>query len=114
MKLWKKVYDNGKECAANLQNMLNDFLDQFPETNIYYLSITRCSGVFANNWGSHEISNNLMKTFCEETERMHYLDVMALYGDDYASCEQDGLHPNQKGYDYFEQIIKENVPLEKK
>lgn len=106
--------ESGKNCAANIQNLLEDLLEEFPETNIYYLSITRCSGTFSYNWESHEISNTLMKSYCEATSRTHYLDVMELYGDNYASYQADGLHPNQAGYELFEQIIKENVPLEAK
>ena len=37
---------------------------------------------------------------------------MELYGDNYANLVSDGLHPNQDGYNLFEQIIKENVPFE--
>lgn len=106
--------EGGKVCSQNIQNMIYDYLDEFPETNIYYLSITRCAGYFAFNWESHEASNTAMEIFCEKTDRVHYLDVMALYGDNYASYQADGLHPNQAGYQLFEQIIKENVPLEKK
>ena len=51
----------------------------------------------------------MMKDYCDKTDRLTYLDVMSLYGDDYASYLSDGLHPNQAGYDLFEQIIKENV-----
>ena len=55
-----------------------------------------------------------MKAYCETQERVHYLDVMALYGDNYARYEQDGLHPNQEGYNLFKQLILENVPMETK
>ena len=88
---------------------MDDYLEYFPETNVYYLSITRCTGTFANKWQDHSLSNKMMKDYCEKTDRLTYLDVMSLYGDDYASYLSDGLHPNQAGYDLFEQIIKENV-----
>ena len=86
----------------------------FPEANIYYLSITRCAGHFAFNWESHEKSNQLVQDFCSKTERVYYLDIMGLYGDDYGSYQQDGLHPNQAGYDLFKQIIKAEVPMNQK
>ena len=53
-----------------------------------------------------------MKEFCDNTDRVHYLDIMGLYGDDYANYEQDGLHPNQAGYDLFKNLIKAEVPID--
>lgn len=101
--------ENGVKCFRNIKALVDDYLEYFPETNVYYLSITRCSGTFANKWSEHSMSNKMMEKYCEETDRLTYLDVMALYGDNYASYQSDGLHPNQAGYDLFEQIIKENV-----
>lgn len=108
------MYETGYECARNVEALLLDLTTYFPESNIYYFSITRCSGVFAKNWTAHQISNNLVKSFIDKYEKMNYLDVMSLYGDDYASCEADGLHPNQKGYDYFKQLLNENVTFVEK
>ncbi len=111
------VDDNGEAgliCAHNIQFLIEDYLEAYPETNIYYFSITRCSGTFAYLWDDHAKSNDLLKEYCENTERVHYLDVMELYGDNYSNYEQDGLHPNQDGYDLFEQLIKENVPMVEK
>ena len=99
----------GVKCFRNIKALVDDYLEYFPETNVYYLSITRCSGTFANKWTDHSTSNMMMKNYCEKTDRLTYLDVMALYGDNYKDYQSDGLHPNQAGYDLFEQIIKENV-----
>ena len=101
--------ENGLKCFRNIRALVDDYLEYFPETNVYYLSITRCSGTFANKWTDHSMSNMMMKKYCEKTDRLTYLDVMELYGDNYASYQSDGLHPNQAGYDLFENIIKENV-----
>ena len=106
--------ESGKQSAAGVTALIEDYLEMFPEANIYYLSITRCAGYFAFNWESHEKSNTLLKEFCDAHDRVHYLDIMGLYGDDYASYQQDGLHPNQAGYDLFEQLIKAEVPMNKK
>ena len=106
--------ESGKESAANVINLIEDYLQMFPEANIYYLSITRCAGHFAFNWESHEKSNQLVQDFCSKTERVYYLDIMGLYGDDYGSYQQDGLHPNQAGYDLFKQLIMAEVPMNKK
>lgn len=106
--------ETSKECSNAIKDLIEDYLKMFPEANIYYLSITRCAGYFAFNWESHEKSNAIMKDYCDNTDRVHYLDIMGLYGDDYANYQQDGLHPNQAGYNLFKQIIKENVPINKK
>lgn len=104
----------GAVCANNVSSLLLDLNYYFPESNIYYFSITRCSGVFASKWDQHQRSNELVEKFIGNYSNMHYLDVMELYGDNYASCESDGLHPNQTGYNYFKQLILENVTLSEK
>lgn len=111
------VDDNGEigaVCANNVNSFLLDLNTYFPESEIYYFSITRCSGVFAHKWEHHQRSNELTSAFISKYDKMHYLDVMALYGDNYASCQSDGLHPNQNGYNYFKQLITENVTLVEK
>ncbi len=111
------VDDDGEPgiiCFRNVKALVDDYLEMFEETNIYYLSITKCTGVFASKWPDHLYSNMMMEKYCESKDRLHYLDVMELYGDTPAVYQSDGLHPNQAGYDLFEQIIKENVPLEEK
>lgn len=104
----------GLVCYRNIKALVDDYLEMFENANIYYLSITRCTNVFANKWTEHNFSNLLMKSYCETKERLHYLDVMELYGNNPSIYQSDGLHPNQAGYDLFESIIKENVSLELK
>ena len=106
--------ESSKQCSTAVIALINDYLEMFPEANIYYLSITRCAGYFEFNWDSHNKSNQILQEFCANTDRVHYLDVMGLYGDDYAKYQQDGLHPNQAGYDLFKQIIKAEVPMNQK
>ena len=60
--------ESGKESATNVINLIEDYLEMFPEANIYYLSITRCAGYFSFNWESHEKSNQLVQEFCIRTE----------------------------------------------
>ena len=55
-----------------------------------------------------------MKANAESNSKLHYLDVMEKYGSNYASYEQDGLHPNTAGYAIFRDLIKANVPLKAK
>lgn len=105
--------EGGKTCARNVQLLIQDYLECYPNTNIYYFSITRCSNIFASQWENHSESNEIMKKYCENNERLHYLDVMEKYGDDYALYQQDGLHPNQDGYNFFKDLILKNVPMAK-
>lgn len=106
--------EDGETTAEYIMNLCNDIWETNPNCNIYYCSITRCSGVFANKWPQHEISNTLMKANAESNSKLHYLDVMERYGSNYASYEQDGLHPNTAGYAIFKDLIKTNVPLKAK
>lgn len=105
--------EGGKTCARNIQLLIEDYLEYYQNTNIYLFSITRCSGTFASQWENHSASNEIMKEYCESNDRLHYLDVMEKYGEDYALYEQDGLHPNQDGYNFFKQLILDNVPMVK-
>ena len=92
--------------------LCQDIWDKNPNCNIYYCSITRCAGYFASKWTYHNQSNEVMKENAENNAKLHYLDIMEVWGHDYASYEQsDGLHQNTAGYEVFKTIIKENVPL---
>ena len=54
-----------------------------------------------------------MKANAEVNPKLHYLDIMEIYGDNYANYLQaDGLHPNTAGYEVMKTLIKANVPLE--
>ena len=106
---------DGESTAEYIMMLCEDIWTTNPNCNIYYCSITRCAGWFANKWPQHEKSNEIMKTNAESIEKLHYLDIMERYGSNYASYEQsDGLHPNTAGYEIFKDIIKTNVPLKTK
>jgi lysophospholipase L1-like esterase len=103
----------GKMAGINVVSFINDLHIRLPETKIYWFTLTRCSGGFATKWPQYIVANDFVKEYSEKVSYLEVLDVMSLYGDDYASYEQDGLHPNQAGYDLFKQLIEENVELEK-
>ena len=95
--------------------LCQDIWDKNPDCNIYYCSITRCTGYFASKWQFHSQSNELMKTNAQNNEKLHYLDIMGVYGDNYGDyLQEDGLHPNSNGYAVFKELIKTNVPLKAK
>lgn len=103
----------GEETAYNVQRLIYELHTQFSNAKIYYISITHCSNVyFEAKWPYSSKSNEIIQDFCNKNEYMKYLDLASLYGDDYDSYEQDGLHPNQKGYDLIEKLVKDNVPLD--
>lgn len=106
--------EDGESTSEYIMNLCNDIWTTNPECNIYYCSITRCAGYFANKWKFHEESNNFMKENSEQFEKLHYLDIMEKFGNDYASYEQsDGLHPNTAGYEIYKEVILDNVPIAK-
>ena len=105
-------YENGLDCGINVISLLEDLHFFFPESKIYYFSITRCTGLFASNWDDHALSNTFTSNYIASRPYLTYLDVMALYGEDYASYLADGLHPNADGYQFFYDLIMENVELE--
>ena len=105
--------EDGESTAEYIMNLCKDIWVSNPNCNIYYCSITRCAGYFASKLQFHSASNEFMKTNCQNNEKLHYLDIMAVWGNDYASYEQsDGLHPNTAGYEVIKTLVKENVPLE--
>ena len=104
--------EDGESTAEYIMMLCNDIWDKHPNCHIYYCSITRCAGVFASKWRFHSESNEIMKTNAQNIDKLHYLDIMERYGNDYANYEQsDGLHPNTAGYEIFKDVIKTNVPL---
>lgn len=104
----------GERAARNIQTYIRDIHEDFPDAKIYWFTLTRCSGVFANKWGEYKICNKKMMEFATKNDYLTVLDIASEYGDNYASYQQDGLHPNQKGYDLFKKMILDNVSLEKK
>ena len=104
--------EDGESTAKYIMMLCNDIWKTNPNCNIYYCSITRCAGYFSSKWQFHSQSNELMKANAQDSAKLHYLDIMEVWGDNYASYEQsDGLHPNTAGYEVFKTIIKANVPL---
>lgn len=107
--------EDGESTAQYIMMLCEDIWDKHPDCNIYYCSITRCAGYFASKWQFHNQSNEIMKANAENNAKLHYLDIMEVWGNDYASYEQsDGLHPNTAGYEVFKTIIKAEVPLKEK
>ena len=107
--------EDGTTCANNLILMIEDYLEMFPDTHIYYCSLTHCCGHYENNWKYNEETNRIMNEFCDRNDRVHYIDVIGEFGENYADyLISDGLHPSQKGYDVFERLIKEVVVMTNK
>jgi lysophospholipase L1-like esterase len=53
-----------------------------------------------------------MKNNAQNTTKLHYLDIMGIFGDDYANYHQpDGLHLNTAAYEIIKNLIKSTVPL---
>ena len=93
--------------------LCEDIWQTNPNCEIYYQSITRCTGYFSSKWQFTSVSNEIMKANCEANPKLHYLDIMEVYGDNYANyLQSDGLHPNTAGYEVMKTLIKANVPLE--
>ena len=104
--------EDGESTAGYIMSLCNHIWAKHPDCNIYYCSITRCAGYFASKWPAHNASNEIMQENAASLDKLHYLDIMAVWGDNYANYEQtDGLHPNTAGYEVFKQIIQANVPL---
>ena len=103
---------DGESTAEHIMALCEDIWSTNPNCNIYYCSITRCAGYFASKWQFHSQSNEIMKANAQANEKLHYLDIMEVWGDNFANYEQsDGLHPNTAGYEVFKTIIKAQVPL---
>ncbi len=109
------VDDNGEDgeaTAGYIMDLCNDIWLKFPNCNIYYDSITRCAGYFSFKWSFHSQSNEIMKVNAQNNAKLHYIDIMEVWGDNYADYEQtDGLHPNTAGYEVMKNLIKAAVPL---
>lgn len=103
--------ESGQQLYLNMLALIDDYLEWFPDVNIYSFSITRCTGGFAANWTRASDYNDLMKKYCETDDHVTFLDVMEIYGDNYATYLTDGLHQNDAGYEVFDSLIQEHVSM---
>ena len=105
--------EDGESTAAYIMTLCEDIWMYNPNCEIYYNSITRCTGYFASKWQFHSASNEIMKANANANAKLHYLDIMEVYGDNYGDyLQSDGLHPNTAGYEVMKTLIKNNVPLD--
>ena len=104
--------EDGESTAEYVMTLCQDIWDVFPTCNIYFCSIIRCTGTFAGKWTFHNECNEIMKTNSSSYDNLHYLDIMEIFGDEYASYHQaDGLHLNTAAYEIIKNLIKSTVPL---
>ena len=107
--------EDGKNAGRNVRMLIEDIHETFPETLIYYFSVTRCSkGVFATYWDRHDGVNTYLKNnFFPNNSYATYLDANEIFGEDYADYRMaDGLHLNARGYLIFKSLINDNVEFE--
>ena len=101
----------GIQAGKNVVSLLEQIHADNPDAKIYWFTLTRCSGYFANKWNEYQVCNNYVIKYSELKDYITVLDIASLYGDNYASYQQDGLHPNQEGYNLFKQLILDNINL---
>lgn len=101
----------GIQAGKNVVSLLEQIHADNPDAKIYWFTLTRCSGYFANKWNEYQVCNNFVMEYSKLKDYITVLDIASLYGDNYASYQQDGLHPNQEGYNLFKQLILENIDL---
>ena len=107
--------EDGESTAEYVMTLCQDIWDFFPSCNIYFCSIIRCTGTFSSKWTYHSQCNEIIRENTESYVNLHYLDIMGLFGDDYASYHQtDGIHLNTAGYEIIKNLIKASVPLKAK
>lgn len=104
--------EDGKGAANHVMTLCEDIWNKFPNCNIYCCSLVRCTGTFASKWTYHNEFNEIMKNNAQNIAKLHYLDIMGIFGDDYDNYHQpDGLHLNTAAYEIIKNLIKETVPL---
>lgn len=104
--------EDGESTAEYVMTLCQDIWDIFPNCNIYFCSIIRCTGTFASKWPQHSECNEIMKSNSLNHAKLHYLDIMSILGDNYADYHQpDGLHLNTAAYEIIKNLIKETIPL---
>ena len=101
----------GIQAGKNVVSLLEQIHADNPDAKIYWFTLTRCSGYFANKWNEYQVCNNFVMEYSKLKDYITVLDIASLYGDNYASYQQDGLHPNQEGYNLFKQLILDNINL---
>jgi len=94
-------YNSSDNVIAALQSLLTLLKEQFPNTNIYWFSISPRSDL--NREGDKAVINAAMKQWCEENGVTY---VQSPITDPAADCV-DGLHPTAATYARYAQALSD-------
>jgi len=86
--------------------------NELPETKIFFISISPTpSRIRWKHWPAVQMANRLIKDFCEEDERLHFIDTTDKFLNDLGKPRSelfkiDGIHMNRKGYEIWTSMLR--------
>ena len=103
----------GEEVAAELKAYLTSVLEDLPGIPVFYVASFTTRNETQENAAQRQILITQLKTFCEETENLYFIDGAApINGDPEKMPElfkEDGTHLNSVGYSLFGPVIAKEV-----
>ena len=102
---------SGSTTSELIKELFNKIHEKLPNTKILYISANPSQ----DSWSKHDeidVSNYLVKTYCDEIDYLYYLDFAKnLYTEDKlyvkTTLESDGIHLNHLGYELWNKEIKQ-------
>lgn len=91
--------ESGDKAYLAWRSYMLDLIERFKDSHIFVNNIPFCTGKFKDRAGQYEIFNRLAETFALGTDSVTLVDINSAFGEDDAEYQcDDGLHPNEKGY----------------
>lgn len=101
---------DGKQVFADFKSFFQTIEKSLPGTEIYFISMSMAP--CRTQWkSSYDEGNQLIKEYAQNTEHLHYLDVIPLMRDSNGKLKKelfglDQLHMNPQGYRLWAPVIE--------
>ena len=104
---------SGEKNAENTILLLKRISKKLKNTPVFYISINPC-WARKGAWKKVSASNTLVKNFCDRKKNLYYIDIVSAFADQNGTPNPacflaDQLHPSEKGYKIWDQLIANQV-----
>ena len=104
---------SGEENARNTIRLLDKISRSLKNTPVFYVSINPC-WFRKGAWEKTSVSNQLVQNYCASKKHLYYIDIATTFMDSNGTpnpdfFESDQLHPNERGYAIWEQLVAKRV-----
>ena len=104
---------SGEENAQNTIRLLDKISRSLKNIPVFYVSINPC-WFRKGAWEKTSVSNQLVQKYCTGKKNLYYIDIVTAFIDsngtpDPAYFQGDLIHPNERGYALWEQLVAKRV-----